>query len=63
VPAPNLGLLLIALMVLIVIGTGVWFFIRSAVRSGAEGSERRKEKADQRREMHRWEASQRNETD
>jgi septation ring formation regulator EzrA len=62
VPAPHLGSLLIAFVVLFVIAAGVWFFIRSAARSGVNGSERRKQKADQKREMERWEASQRNQS-
>lgn len=62
-PSPHLGSLLIALVVLLAIGTCVWFFIRSAVRSGLEGSKRREEKADRLREMKRWEATQRNQPD
>jgi hypothetical protein len=54
---------LIALVVLLALGACIWLFIRSAVRSGLEGSKRREEKADRLREMKRWEASQRNQPD
>lgn len=62
-PSPHFGSLLVALVVLLAIGGCVWFFIRSAVRSGFEGSKRREEKADRLREMKLWEASQRNHPD
>jgi hypothetical protein len=51
------------LVVLIAIGACVWFFIRSAVRSGISSAGHRQETAERKREMKRWEASQRNKPD